>query len=341
MVCPVIDVINDETLEFLPHFAVNARADAPVSIGGFNWGMIFTWHQVPERERQRRKADTDAIHSPTMAGGLFTISRKFFIKLGLYDPGMDIWGGENLELSFKTWMCGGVLEISPCSHVGHIFRKASPYSMTGAKIGKNLVRLADVWLDDFRQNYYERFKYRVEDFGDTSERHALRKQLQCKSFDWYLTNVYPESFFPHLSTAKGEVRNQNKFVQPMCIEAGAMPHEYNRPLGTFACHNQGNNQLWYFSDRNEIRRDDGCWDYTGTAIMILPCSGGGGNQAWSYRGDGCLVHTITQQCVQIGPQGHGLGMAACDGTNDRQVWIWSRRKPGLDPMPEDVNAGRG
>ena len=40
--------------------------------------------------------------------------RDYFLSLGGYDPGLLVWGGENFELSFKVWQCGGkFLHIEP------------------------------------------------------------------------------------------------------------------------------------------------------------------------------------------------------------------------------------
>ena len=96
--CPVIDVIDDTTLEYHWHDS------SGVNVGGFDWNLQFNWHAVPDRERKRHSSTAEPVATPTMAGGLFSINKKFFERLGNYDNGFDIWGGENLELSFKVFL---------------------------------------------------------------------------------------------------------------------------------------------------------------------------------------------------------------------------------------------
>ncbi|CAG9828081.1 unnamed protein product [Diabrotica balteata] len=150
VVCPIIDVISDETFEYI--------TASDMTWGGFNWKLNFRWYRVPQREMDRRGGDRTApLRTPTMAGGLFSIDKDYFYELGSYDEGMDIWGGENLEMSFRVWQCGGILEIIPCSHVGHVFRDKSPYTFPGGVtkiVLHNAARVAEVWMDEWRDFYY-------------------------------------------------------------------------------------------------------------------------------------------------------------------------------------------
>ena len=229
VVCPVIDVIDTETLEY--------QGNGYFAVGGFDWNLQFNWHAVPEHENKRRGHSWAPAWSPTMAGGLFSIDKNFFERLGTYDNGFDIWGAENLELSFKTWMCGGTLEIIPCSHVGHIFRKRSPYKWrTNVNVVvRNSVRLAEVWLDEYKTYYYNRIGNNLGEYGDISSRKKLREDLECKSFKWYLDTIFPELFIPGDAVAQGYIRNIETNI---CIDSSAQPKDQHKPVGVWPCHNQ-------------------------------------------------------------------------------------------------------
>lgn len=57
----------------------------------------------------------------------------------------------------QIWQCGGILEIAPCSHVGHVFRDKSPYTFPGGVANivlKNAARVAEVWLDEWKEFYF-------------------------------------------------------------------------------------------------------------------------------------------------------------------------------------------
>ncbi|XP_039236538.1 polypeptide N-acetylgalactosaminyltransferase 6-like, partial [Pipra filicauda] len=98
VVSPDIATIDLHTFEF----SKPAPGGKQHSRGNFDWSLTFGWELLPARERQRRKDETFPIRSPTFAGGLFAISRSYFEHLGAYDDQMEIWGGENVEMSFRV-----------------------------------------------------------------------------------------------------------------------------------------------------------------------------------------------------------------------------------------------
>jgi len=321
VVCPVIDVISDESFEYI--------TASDMTWGGFNWKLNFRWYRVPQREMDRRGGDrSEPLHTPAMAGGLFAIDRDYFYEVGSYDEGMDIWGGENLEMSFRVWQCGGTLEIIPCSHVGHVFRDKSPYTFPGgvAKIvNKNAARVAEVWMDEWRDFYYSMNPgARNVDIGDLKPRKDLRQELQCKTFRWYLEHVYPESQMPLDYFFLGEMRND---ASHNCLDT--MGRKSGEEVGMSYCHGLGGNQVFAYTKRQQVMSDDNCLDAAGSEgpVKLVRCHGMGGNQAWVYnKMDKSIRHVNTARCLATGPRAEVPRLDHCNGEASQQWLMDSKYK---------------
>lgn len=130
------DGIMSDTLNYKS--AINSR-------GVFDWKMIYRFlPPFPEDlEYPERPASI-----PVMLGSAFAIRKDYFFHLGGYDENLLIWNGENYELSFKLWLCGGQILLVSCSRIGHMFKSYNKYrSVPGVDfIAHNFKRIAEVRL---------------------------------------------------------------------------------------------------------------------------------------------------------------------------------------------------
>ncbi|KAM9337481.1 polypeptide N-acetylgalactosaminyltransferase 11 isoform 1-T1 [Symphorus nematophorus] len=336
VVCPVIDIISADTLSYSP---------SPIVRGGFNWGLHFKWDPVPPSELNGPEGTTGPIRSPTMAGGLFAMNRKYFNELGQYDAGMDIWGGENLEISFRIWMCGGQLLIIPCSRVGHIFRKRRPYGSPGGQdtMAHNSLRLAHVWMDEYKEQYLSlRPELRDRSYGDISERVALRKQLQCRSFRWYLDTVYPEMqtvangnkqqqqpLFINKGLRRPKVLQRGRLrnlATGRCLVAQGRASQKGGVVVLRPCDPRDPEQDWAYDEEGQlVLAGLLCLDVSEVRTFdpprLMKCHGSGGSQQWSLGKSNRLYQVSVGQCLSVaqpvGPKGY-VSMAICDATQAQQ-----------------------
>ncbi|KAK1793611.1 hypothetical protein P4O66_011995 [Electrophorus voltai] len=292
VVSPIIDVISLDNFAYLA-----ASADLR---GGFDWSLHFKWEQIPIEQKMARNDPTQPIRTPVIAGGIFVMDESWFNHLGQYDTQMDIWGGENFELSFRVWMCGGSLEILPCSRVGHVFRKRHPYDFpegNALTYIKNTRRAAEVWMDEYKQYYYAaRPSAQGKAYGSIADRLALRRKLNCNSFRWYLENVYPELRIPEQKVTYSLLKQGE-----LCLES-----HNSDSLRLAECKGGSGipaSQKWTLMEP-QIRQQDLCLAITafssGSKVRLEPCSPKESRQKWKPRGP-ALQHVISGLCLDSQP----------------------------------------
>jgi polypeptide N-acetylgalactosaminyltransferase len=326
---PIIDGIDSENFEYRP---VYARKDEHFR-GIWEWGMLYKEIGLDMNEHMKTHRISEPYDSPTHAGGLFAIDRQFFAELGYYDPGLLVWGGENFELSFKVWQCGGKLQWVPCSRVGHIYRPFMPYSFgtmankrKGPLVLTNYKRVIEVWFDDaYKEYFYTREPLaRFYDPGDITKQLELKKKLGCKSFDWFMTNVASDVFrdFPKLpkNLEWGEVRLKNTDT---CLDTqGSQPPQRVILSG---CHSFGGNQLFRLNAAGQMGVGERCVDATSTKMFLTYCKLGHVDGPWRIK-DNFLIHKQRNLCLTYDKRVY-LDKCNFDTRPDNQQWIWKKIRP--------------
>ena len=318
---PILDSFSPYTLEyeFLGH---GTR-------GGFDWGLVFKW--MPMRPQDTESSPTP-FEYPVMTGGGYAIRKDFFFELGGYDEGMMIWNGENYEMSFKIWLCGGRMLQVPCSHVAHTSKLNSKYKLADYGIdysARNLKRVAEVWMDEFKTELYKSdpARYNRADAGDLTEAFALKKRLNCKPFKYFLDEVAPEIRERYNPSTWGKFASGaiiSEANSNFCVSY--MYGQFEKPLELTTCSVDKVNPSWsqsfIFTWNRFIKHDDANWKCIDAAtINLMDCHFTFGHQLWKYD---LKTHQIINfphnNCITADLDIKKLISKECNETDVNQKW---------------------
>lgn len=313
------------------------------AIPGYGERASIDWNLIYRRFERYLPEGVDPIKpfpTPIMLGCAFAIDRKFFLdELGGYDEEFRIWNGENYELSFKLWLCADGLYEVPCSRVTHSFRMINPSrKMKEDYVARNFKRLAEVWMDDYKDIVYEFDPGRYEnlEFGDITKQKALRERLKCKPFSYFINEISPdmlERYPPYRDKlpvfASGQIRSLED--DKICIDM--LYRTEFEPIGVYYCEELDSRglppQSQFFRLTFMKNIVFGFMEYCLDSYkMSMPqCSYTPyGNQYWRYDhkrnmiinsfddGADCLTGDFANQSIKMAP---------CDETNEFQKWFFT------------------
>ncbi|XP_012664758.1 probable polypeptide N-acetylgalactosaminyltransferase 8 [Otolemur garnettii] len=301
IVSPVFEKIHFDTFK-LERYGV--------AVDGFNWQLWCRYDTVPQDWIDLHDV-TAPIKSPSIMG-ILAANRLFLGEIGSLDGGMLVYGGENVELSLRVWQCGGKIEILPCSRIAHLERHHKPYALDlTPALKRNALRVAEVWMDEYKHMVYLAWNIPLQnsgiDYGDISSRMALREKLKCKTFDWYLKNVYP--LLTPIRSIVGYGTMKNSLDKNVCLDMGPVPG--NTPI-MYNCHAFSPQQVYYLLTGElymgpliaEANADDRCLTDPGSGEepSLEPCSKAvkkGLHIYWDFKPGRAFINRATKRCLEI------------------------------------------
>lgn len=308
------------------------------------WDADFKWFE------------SDDEYVPVVSGGLLGISKRWWNETGGYDEHMVGWGGENLDQSLRSWLCGGEIVIAKDAFIAHMWRKPddprtqAKYVVKPGSQQANRMRAAKAWFGEFSEKL-DSFPLlsmpgRTKPdgsawYGDISNILEVKSRLQCKSFAWFMhrfRHVYEDGGLLPQETFSILAKSPNQCLRFMG-QPGTSPDGRGKASLT-PCNPSDERQRWHLANRDVSKTGKPCcnglraWNtdqcissVSGGHISTFVCdiSGRTSQQHWSLSVDGQLSSAsgfMRKNCVVpfTGPSGTvALHEEVC-GASTKDVW---------------------
>lgn len=324
---PHHDKINDPvTYEFI-------KTDIS-TVSSLTWSLEVITTQTKVKDKNAN----DPIPSAAIRGNVFAVTKDYLTAIGGLDAGFSDGGGDALELSIRTWLCSGRIEVLPCSRVGVM----NLYDSVKINSNKNKWRLIQLWMKDFQKIIHLNLGNNPSNLITKSDRESLDKRrkelkkLSCKSISWYVDNVAKDIYIPP-SDAKhnGLLKIQNGH----CAHVGD-----DSRIDLSSCSPDHHNLLkrdmiFTLTTGGQLKWGIMCLSVQESAY-ILPetCDSNNDHQLWTYEENKQLVNKWSGFCMshvtdpdpKLADQRRQIAMAQkCDNDNSEQKEFssWQFVKP--------------
>eukprot|EP00927_Polykrikos_kofoidii_P001569 TRINITY_DN10598_c0_g2_i2.p1 TRINITY_DN10598_c0_g2~~TRINITY_DN10598_c0_g2_i2.p1 ORF type:complete len:592 (+),score=95.92 TRINITY_DN10598_c0_g2_i2:227-2002(+) len=250
-----------------------------------DFGVNFMWF------------DDESDFVPVISGGLVAMTREWWRDSAGFDSKMRGWGGENVDQSLRTWLCGGEILRAKTSRIAHMWRvDHDKRTLVRYKSlsGDNLPRVAFAWFDEFVVKFRQWRNLGNSKPPDVSNYDEVKKRLQCKPFAYFLHrfrkvyqkgNVLPDLIFRLRSKKTGRCISpaQHGFKMVQCNHAGFfhLSNQNQEKKGLGCCSGIRGWNTQYCFDR---------LDEDGPLAYACGVTGGNNDQRYSIRADGKIHH---------------------------------------------------
>ena len=259
----------------------------------FNWNF-----DIASTNSFDKKDALEWSEAAVVRGNVFAVTKIYLQELHGLDEWLSEGGGDMLELSFRTAMCGGKIKILPCSRVG-VLNIREPVKVVNTK---NIWYISELWLGSYKDNVYKQLKKEPSAGVTESDRKRLaaRKSelsdLSCRDFSWYLQYVAVDAYIPANDVARHGIlqitngRCVRLSRKDMRVDLGSCSAEQERcPL---------RDMIVELTADGLLRSIDKCLAVQGSAYILgETCDKNNDHQQWTYDDKQRLVNKWSGYCI--------------------------------------------